>query len=822
MSQLPTQPQINFDPYQQAIIDHTEGAILVLAPVGTGKTTVLTERLVNAIGRGIDPHRVLSVTFTNRAANEMQGRVRQRYPDIYKQVTIKTFHGLCAYILRIESANIGLPADFTIYDEADCIALVQETFSIRDPKKAKNAYHKLQDCKANVSQRKLRSSTTTEDLYQLLDCGNLEGAIAYQAALQSAHALDFSDLIYYVRAMLYQWPDICDRWQNRFDFVQVDEVQDTHLSEYEIIRYLSGRSGNLAMIGDMDQSIYGWRGSEPQLVLQQFRDDFNPEPYELVYNYRATRALLTAASRFADCFETRFTNVQPAESCQPGEPVKIQICPNEITESFWVAQQIRALSDETPDFTYSRTAILVRCHQRANMVARILHQQRIPCITVEQYEFFKRQEIKDALAFLQFIANPHDLVAFKRIINRFVRGVGRRGINQIIDEGKLCGLRLTDFAQAQSFAHDDPLGDVIQAHRTGTLIVFDVETTGVSIENDVIEIAATKLVCGKPVEQFHRFIADTEPVGESVQIHGYTNKFLAQHGESATAVFEAFRNFVGDALVVGHNVGFDIKMVTAHAQRSGIFMPSLRWADTWDLAKRFLNQEKFSLEHLAQALDLAATPSHQATDDVAATVELLGRLIPMMEAQSEYRQALVGRYGELFLELAERMANWTWLSYEERPAALLTYILQDSGLNEHYESDQGRTQNLITLLNLFSDKDDSDLHPYSALRLLLEFTALAKNVDQISQQDNQVPIITVHQSKGLEFDNIFIVGMNENEFPTFFSIRDDDIEEEKRLFYVVLTRAKMRLFVSCFSRDSNGRDLDPSRFLDHLPQYFRG
>ena len=277
----------------------------MLAPVGTGKTTVLTERLVNAIQQGIAPGRVLSVTFTNRAAQEMQTRVRQRIPGQFKQITIKTFHGLCAYILRVEAANVGLPADFAIYTDSDCIELVKAVFSIPNPKTAEEVYRKLQDCKTNVSPRKLQTTTTFEELYQFLDHDNIEGAIAYQTALQSAHALDFADLVYYLRAMLRQRPEIRDRWQNRFDFVQVDEVQDTHIAEYEIIQCLAGNSGNLAMIGDMDQSIYGWRGSEPERVLQQFREDFSPAEYELVYNYRATRALITTASCFANCFENQ-------------------------------------------------------------------------------------------------------------------------------------------------------------------------------------------------------------------------------------------------------------------------------------------------------------------------------------------------------------------------------------------------------------------------------------------------------------------------------------------------------------------------------------
>ena len=268
-----SQPPITFDAYQQAIIDRVFGGILVLAPVGTGKTTVLTERLVNAIQQGIAPGRVLSVTFTNRAAQEMQTRVRQRIPGQFKQITIKTFHGLCAYILRVEAANVGLPADFAIYTDSDCIELVKAVFSIPNPKTAEEVYRKLQDCKTNVSPRKLQTTTTFEELYQFLDHDNIEGAIAYQTALQSAHALDFADLVYYLGQLLRsqsagRTPRSAAKTGSTF--VQVDEDQDTHIAEYEIIQCLAGEQRYTSlMICDMDQEqIYGWRGVEsPERVL---------------------------------------------------------------------------------------------------------------------------------------------------------------------------------------------------------------------------------------------------------------------------------------------------------------------------------------------------------------------------------------------------------------------------------------------------------------------------------------------------------------------------------------------------------------------------
>ena len=380
--------------------------------------------------------------------------------------------------------------------------------------------------------------------------------------------------------------------------------------------------------------------------------------------------------------------------------------------------------------------------------------------------------------------------------------------------------RLTDLALAQPFINDDPLGNLLETYTTGSLVVFDVETTGVSISDDIIEIAAIQLVNGQPQAEFHAYISDAADVGNSQYIHGYSDLFLRQNGQPAHQVLNAFCRFAADAMLVGHNVGFDIKMVTAHTQKVGIQVPIWQWADTWNLAHRFIQTDSYSLENLAAQLGLTSIPNHQAMADVRTTVELLESLIPLVKDAADYRQAIVYKYGEVFEPLAQEITTWKKLGQTLRPAELLTHILQNSGLERHYASSQQRSQNLKRLIRIFQERDDAPLHPETALRNLLEFTALAKNLDQLSEQDNQVVIITAHQSKGLEFDNVFIAGMSEEEFPGYFSIQNGNLEEEKRLFYVALTRAKERLFTSCFTQDSQGYSRLPSRFLKDLPKQY--
>lgn len=809
------------NPQQQQIIDRIEGAILVLAPVGTGKTRVLSERVVNAIRCGISASKVLCLTFTNRAAKEMSERLAQTCPQDFREITVKTFHGLCTSMLRIEARQIGLPADFMVYDDGDCIGLIKEIFNISQEKEAQSLFFQLADAKSKARPFQLSPDYPLEELFAGLGKEEAKLASEYQVTLQERHGLDFADLIFYTRSMLQSYPEIQQRWQERFDFLQVDEVQDTHLSEYEIVRCLASRTGNLTMIGDLDQTIYEWRGSEPDKVINQFKQDFQPTEYSLKLNYRATQTLLNAASVFADSFEHRYTQITPAPSCKLGEPIGIYNAKTEKEEARWIGGKIKKLAGNNPDFAYNRVAVLTRTHKRVSVITQELEKLKIPCVNIEQYQFFMRQEIKDALAYLRLVINPFDTGSMRRILLRPSRGIGDVTIKNIIDEGQSCGFRLTDMASPQTFLYGDLFRDLLNAYTTGIIVVFDVETTGFSAsEDEIIEVAAVKLIQGEINSIFQAYITNTVPVGASEQVHGYSDHFLAEYGQPAAQVLQDFLEFVNDAFLVGHNVGFDIKMLVAHAQKVDLTTPKFQWADTWNLAKRFIDADSYRLEKLAEQLNLTRYSSHHALEDARTTVELLQYLIPKVWYRSDYRQALVYRYGDNFEDLATQIETWRDASQEIRPANLLEKILVESGLYNYYQNKEPqRLQNFKNLVSIFQQKDDLDLHPDTALRSIIEYTALAKNLDRVSKDNNQVLVITVHQSKGLEFDTVFLAGITHDEFPSYFSVRDNKEEEEKRLFYVAMTRAKERLFVSGFQQDTYGFK-SPSPFMNLLSSHY--
>jgi len=809
------QPSPNTE--QKNIIEHIEGAILVLAPVGTGKTRVLSDRVVKAIQSGIPAEKILCLTFTNRAVKEMKERLAESCPSEVREITIKTFHGLCASMLRIEARQIGLPADFVIYDDADCISLIKEIFNLSEDKDAQEIFFKLAECKSKTNQ----FQSVPKQLFISLGENEAELANQYQMILQERHCLDFADLVFYVRSMLNLYPEIRQKWEQRFDFIQVDEVQDTHLSEYEIVHCLASKTGNLAMIGDLDQTIYEWRGSQPDQVVSQFKQDFQPQQYSLFWNYRTTQTLLNTASAFADSFNQRYTTITPAPSCEIGNSIHFYNAKTEYEEAKWIGDQIKKLASNYSNLAYNSIAILTRNHRRIAFIAGILENLNIPCVTVEQHNFFRRQEVKDALAYLRFIINPFDTASLRRILLRPRRGIGDATIKNIIEQGQLCGLHLTDMVTAKTFLDGDPFSHLLQAYYRETIVVFDVETTGLSVSNDeVIEVAGIKLVRGKVTEKFHCYIANNVTVGESQNIHHHSDNFLKEYGQPARTVLKEFINFINDTLLIGHNVGFDIKMITAHARRIGLTPPQFQWADTWNLANRFIESDSYRLGTLAKNLNLNESPTHRAIDDAKTTVELFLHLIPLIEENSDERRSLVYRYGDNFETLANQIETWKDKIQERRPANLLKGILEESGLYAYYEEhDQKRLDNLQKLINVFHEKDNLELHPETSLRNILEEIALAKDLDKVSQNNNQVLIITVHQAKGLEFDTVFLAGLSENEFPSYYSIKNKQVEEEKHLFYVAMTRAKKQLYLSSYQINAYGYTNQPSRFLRQVLEY---
>ena len=415
---------------------------------------------------------------------------------------------------------------------------------------------------------------------------------------------------------------------------------------------------------------------------------------------------------------------------------------------------------------------------------------------------------------MRILVNRYDVNSLHRILLRPRKGIGGAAVRDIVSSGQEVGLRLMDMVLLKTFTMGEPYGFLLESLSAGEITVLDVETTGLNpVRDEVIEIASVKLSKGKLCEKFHCYVKNTVLVGDSQKIHGLTDKFLQEHGKDPAEALDAFKHFIGNGLVVGHNIAFDVRILLGYAIRLGIQMAIWSFEDTLNMAKRFLAAERYNLESLTNLLGLSARPSHKAMDDVLSTLELLARLVKFITPGANKRKEIVLKYEKSFRPLAESIQAWRNHLNSRRPPELLDIILYESGLSNYYQGDPKRLHNLKKLQLVFAEKDNAKLDPQSAMEEILSFTALSKNIDHLMENDNRVPVITLHQAKGLEFDNVFIVGVAEDEIPHYYSKKEGRIEEERRLFYVGMTRGKKRLIISSSKRDLSGRPKMPSQFL---------
>jgi DNA helicase-2/ATP-dependent DNA helicase PcrA len=346
-------------------------------------------------------------------------------------------------------------------------------------------------------------------------------------------------------------------------------------------------------------------------------------------------------------------------------------------------------------------------------------------------------------------------------------------------------------------------------------VVLDTETTGVDPQRDeVIEVAAVRVRCGEMTDTYQAFLRPTRTVGDSESVHGLSDALLATEGREPAEVFKTLEAFIGDTPIAGHNVRFDIRMLTSHSKRVGSAMTLPSHFDSLRYARRLLHADSYRLGDLAETLDLAVEPTHRALDDVKTTVHLIDHLATLAHTGRAIRRQLVQQFAPSFERL--RTSLDAWAARGERPGVLIHRILHEGGLLAYYQSkvDAQRLTHLGDLSPRIAKLDDPTLGAIEATRRALDLTALAREQDLLDDTKG-VRVITIHQSKGLEFDHVYVPGLVDGRFPMWRAIEDNDTEEDRRVFYVAITRAKRTLTLSHFERDQRGA-CSPSRFLQGL------
>ena len=420
----------NLNPEQAAAVTHGEGPLLVLAGAGSGKTRVLTHRIAYLLAeRGVHPHEILAVTFTNKAAAEMAERVRDLVGPRGDGIWVSTFHSACVRILRRDADRIGYPRHFVIYDDADQQSLIKRLIKDRgltdkDVSPRWLSYH-LDQMKNGLER--------PEDYARAIPDAQRERFVAlqsaYAAAMRESGAVDFGDLIALACRLLESEADVRDYYRDRFRHILVDEFQDTNRAQYVLLRWLLGGHNNLLVVGDDDQSIYSWRGARIANILG-FESDFeNVRKVLLERNYRSTGVILDAAwsvvSHNAGRQPKRLFTDNPR-----GEPVVYYRADDEYDEARFVVDRVRALHRSGALRRMADVAVFYRTNAQSRVVEDELRGAKLPYMVVGGTRFYDRKEIKDALAYLRILVNPADSVSLLRIVNVPARGIGNATVDK--------------------------------------------------------------------------------------------------------------------------------------------------------------------------------------------------------------------------------------------------------------------------------------------------------------------------------------------------------------------------------------------------------
>ncbi|MDK0538562.1 3'-5' exonuclease [Clostridium perfringens] len=865
---------INLNEEQQKVVNEQKNNIILLASAGTGKTNTLAERVTSIIKNGNSkPSEILCITFTNKACKEMSDRVMKIVGGEAKDITIRTFHSFCFDVVRTYAKrNTDIFSDFTIFDEDDCREVISKLSYYYATSNLMATNMQIQKVIDFIKVERARIETLEDrvlDEYKTVideifkfreekinqvctNKGNLnlnlknyikfhghELVTLYDSKLREDHALDFNDLIILTKE-LFKDEKVVRALKNKFKYINIDEVQDTSIIEYSIIEKLF-EGNNVLICGDFFQTIYSWRGSDPEMIFNKFKEKYNPVEIVFSKNYRATKNLNKASLEFLNnAFSSKVSTMYKdgilAESKEDGEKILLKETRGLREEARFIFDYVNKLCKNGEDL--KRVCVLTRDNNYNIGLSEELYQiggyegADFEFILVDQFKFFRRQEVKDILAFLKLIANRYDSLSLKRIVNRLPTGIGMRTLEAIESyKYKEVGIRLADYIDSLVLEYGEKFSLLINEFEKENIIVFDVESTGVDVtEDEIIQIAAIKLnKKGEVVDKFEKFLKNKKPVKDSYYVHGFSDEMLQRIGEDKEKVLNEFVEYSKDSIIVGHNVQYDINILCSELERSNLGKPKFKtFYDTLDIYRRFYpGNINYKLENLSKVYDTKHKPSHDAMDDIIATGELLVRAInEKIIPTSMERMALMSKHLKAFTAISKKLNELFQIAESKRPYELVACVMNGFNIKSMYAGDENKEKlnRLRDLYALFRDLDDKSKGNRDALLDIIRITGLSNGeLESLiinRTKKPRIPIITVHQAKGLEFDTVFLAGIQNNRFPSYMSIKEGNLSEEKRVFYVAITRAKKRLVITYNSQGKYGHRNEISQFINYIPKEF--
>ncbi|MFZ4583172.1 MAG: ATP-dependent helicase [Paludibacter sp.] len=423
---------------QRKAVEYIDGASLVIAGAGSGKTRVLTYKIAYLLKKGLHPSAILALTFTNKAAREMKARIAGMVGEkTARYLWMGTFHSIFSRILRTEADRIGFTKNFTIYDSSDSASLIKSI--VKELKLDEKVY------KANVIHNRISSaknSLISPEAYRNnadLTKGDMYAKVPrfpevykiYCTRCKQADAMDFDDLLLQTNVLFRDNPDLLDKYRNSFQYILVDEYQDTNFAQYMIVKKLSETHERICVVGDDAQSIYSFRGANIDNILQFKNAYTNTQTFKLEQNYRSTQTIVNAANSLIDKNVKQIKKTVFSEK-ETGSPIKLLTAFTDFEEGSMVAAEINALTSKN-EFQYQQIAILYRTNAQSRLQEDALRKNGIPYRIYGGLSFYQRKEIKDVIAYCRLISNPNDEEALKRIINVPARGIGDTTLNKIFE-----------------------------------------------------------------------------------------------------------------------------------------------------------------------------------------------------------------------------------------------------------------------------------------------------------------------------------------------------------------------------------------------------
>ena len=421
----------SLNPQQREAVCHGEGPSMVVAGAGSGKTRVITCRISHLIREiGVDPESILAITFTNKAAGEMKERIRNILNQREGSPWVSTFHSFCLRMLRKHITELGFSSDFAVYDAQDQLTLVKQCMKAvqinTDAFPAKSLLNHISGFKndfvlpdqLDLDSMSYGNQMKAAELYPI-----------YQAALKSNNALDFDDLLVCTAKLFQQVSSLREHYDKKFQYILVDEFQDTNAVQYELVRLLSRDVNNVCVVGDDDQSIYRWRGANIENILKFEKDYPGTTVIKLEENYRSTQNILSAAGNVVRENLNRNEKTLWTQN-EKGDPIVCHKAEDETSEAAFVCDRIQSLCQEE-GYSFNEIAILYRTNAQSRVIEDILRRAEIPYQVIGGLRFYERKEIKDVLAYLRVLINPDDSVSLKRIVNVPARGIGKTSLEKV-------------------------------------------------------------------------------------------------------------------------------------------------------------------------------------------------------------------------------------------------------------------------------------------------------------------------------------------------------------------------------------------------------